>query len=164
MKNEIIVFELPDESIRILACPAKGKRSGEIKSVWLNRVFKKSVTDHAQYAGAVRIKDAKTPGGSPVVENPGELFCDAWRHSGGGQLQVDMPEARKIKMDRNRTERAPRLNALDKDWMRATGQGDSGTASTVEARRQILRDLPATFDLDAISTPEELEAFQPAWP
>ena len=163
MNNEIIVFELPDGSVRIFHCPAKGKRPGEIKSVWLNRVFKKCVTDHAQYAGAVRIKDARRPDGNPVVEFSGELFCDAWRHTGNGQLQVDMPEARNIKMDRIRGLRDVRLQDADGPTAREVEQNGPDKGAWF-AHKQVLRDMPATIDLDVISTPEELESFTPTWP
>jgi len=79
----------------------------------------------------------------------------------GGKLEVDMPEARKIHLDRIRVARVAKLTELDGEWMRATGQGKKAEADAVEVQRQKLRDLPATLGAEAARTPEELKALWP---
>lgn len=105
---------------------------------------------------------AVPPGRTAVyVDLPAErTFRNAWTSS-GTRVTVDMPTARVIHLDRIRRVRNTRLNVLDKDWMRAVGQGDTVGAATIEAQRQALRDLPQTFDLTTAATPEELMA---RWP
>ena len=86
-------------------------------------------------------------------------FRDAWRHN-AGLSHVDMPLARGIHMDRIRRARDLELTRLDKDWMRATGRR-TPEAAAIEAEREVLRNLPQTFDLEQYLTPEDLAA---AWP
>jgi len=85
-------------------------------------------------------------------------FRNAWRFI-AGKIEVDMPKARLIHMDKIRAERNKKLTQLDKDWMKAMGQG--GDAVSIENERQILRDIPQTFDLEIYPNPTALKA---AWP
>jgi hypothetical protein len=79
----------------------------------------------------------------------------------GGRLEVDMPAARELHRERLRVRRPARMQELDGEWMRATGQGKTGDALAVEAKRQVLRDLPADPRIEAAATPEELQAIWP---
>ena len=103
------------------------------------------------------------PDGGPLTPGQPKPFHMAWRHAGNGQIVVDMPAARALKMGRIRKERQRRFPSLDAEWMKAMGQGDSAMAATIEAKRQHLRDLPQTVGLEAIATPEALAGFQPDW-
>lgn len=87
-------------------------------------------------------------------------FREAWTMQGSG-IVVDMAQARLLQMDRIRAARNAKLDQLDKDWMRAVGQGNTTGAATIEAQRQVLRDLPQMFDLSTATTPEALQA---RWP
>lgn len=51
-----------------------------------------------------------------------------------------------------------KLDLLDREWMRSVGQGKKADADEIEARRQTLRDLPATLDTDSAATIDELKA------
>lgn len=88
------------------------------------------------------------------------VFRDAWKLN-GRSVEVDMPKARLVHLNNIRIERQPILERLDKDWMRAAGQKRQKDADAIEAKRQALRDLPATVNLEQFTTPEELEAFWP---
>lgn len=88
-------------------------------------------------------------------------FRDAWHHGEGGRIAVHMDRARAIHMRRIRAARNAELDALDKAALRAMEQGDLPGQKAVAARKQRLRDLPATFDLTKHETPEALAA---AWP
>lgn len=91
----------------------------------------------------------------------------AWRQDGPSAPVFDMPKARVIKTDQIRVERKMRFTVLDVDYMRADEPpGDIAEKDRIIAVRKRLRDLPVTIqpDLDAITTPEALDAWQPKWP
>lgn len=82
-------------------------------------------------------------------------FREAWANA-GARIVVDMAKAREIHRDNLRRDRAPRMEVLDVQFMRAIEQGlptaEIGTA------KQRLRDVTADPRIDAASTPEELSA------
>ncbi len=88
-------------------------------------------------------------------------FRAAWKHR-TGKIEVDMPRARQVHLDRIRVARAPILDQLDRDWMKATGQGKKADADAVETKRQKLRDLTTAVDVEAAQTPEGLKAIWPS--
>lgn len=96
---------------------------------------------------------------------PGDRsFRDAWVRDmtdDPAPVRVDMPRARAIQLRRIRRARDRALAALDVDYQRADESGDAVEKRRVAARKQALRDLPETLDLEAAETPEQLEA---AWP
>lgn len=87
----------------------------------------------------------------------------AWEMDNDGLPKVNMPKARVIKTDRIRVIRNERLAESDIDIVKLDG---GAAPPELKAKRQALRDLPAIIqsDLDAITTPEALEAWQPGWP
>lgn len=77
-------------------------------------------------------------------------------------ITVNMTKALEIKRDMIRAERAPKLEALDIEFIRALELGDTQLQSEITAKKQALRD--ATDDpvlLNAL-TPEELKAATPS--
>ena len=90
----------------------------------------------------------------------------SWRQDGATAPVFDMTRARPIKTDQLRIERDKKLAALDVDYMRADEAGNAAEKARIAGVKQKLRDLPATIqpDLDAITTPEALEAYEPPWP
>lgn len=87
----------------------------------------------------------------------------AWHQNGASTPVFDMVRARPIKTEQIRKERDRRLEETDIEVL----QRDGGPIpAPLVARRQALRDMPATVqtDLDAVTTPEALEAYEPAWP
>lgn len=173
MTDECIAFFLPDGTVRYATCPAKGKRPGETKSQWLARVFSKTVADNPPYAGATRIANPLMPDGSPLRAGVEKMFFGAWKHSGGGRIVVDMPAARAIKMNEIRAKRDALLSDpasvfSDAMYLRAQEIGDAPLVAELGMKRQQLRDIPNTLQangtLEAIATPEELQAFETAWP
>ena len=77
------------------------------------------------------------------------------------QVTVDMDLAREIHRDRVRAARAPLLATLDADFMQALEAGDEGEKAQIAARKQMLRDAPATEALAKATTPEALIASIP---
>lgn len=76
-------------------------------------------------------------------------------------IDIDMPKARNIQRDRMRAARAPKLAALDVDYMRALEAGDEQGKNKIVADKQALRDVTADPAIEAAQTPEELKA---VWP
>lgn len=93
-------------------------------------------------------------------ELPDRHFRPAWAEV-GGKPGIDMVKARAHQMSLIRKERDKKLEALDKEWMIATGKKRGQEADQVEAKRQSLRDLPQTVNLDSAQSPEELKAIWP---
>jgi hypothetical protein len=92
---------------------------------------------------------------------PGEVpedrtYRNAWVDN--GKIEHDMPKAREVHRGLIRKQRSPALQALDAEWMRATGQGKSKDAAEIEAKRQKWRDAPADPRIDAAKTVEQLKA------
>lgn len=88
-------------------------------------------------------------------------YRDAWIDN-GSSIHCDIERAKKSHLEKVRHARAPLLEQLDRDWMRATGQGNKKEADAVEKRRQVLRDLPTKLGLDKVSTVEQLKAVWPS--
>ena len=72
-----------------------------------------------------------------------------------------MGKARAIKLAKIRASRNAELVKLDLDSLVAIEAGDSSEQARVSGLKQTLRDIPATFDLDKLGTPEVLKG---AWP
>jgi len=88
-------------------------------------------------------------------------FRKAWDYVGNA-LTVDMPTARGVHMARIRNARNIQLAAKDITFMRAMEAGDTSAQVTIATEKQVLRDIPQTFDLTTDNdTPVELLA---KWP
>lgn len=96
------------------------------------------------------------------VFNP-DARAGAWEMGVDGRPRVNMAKARPIKTDRIRVERNARLTATDAEVSKFDGATIPGP---LRAKRQALRNLPAVIqaDLNAITTPVALEAYEPPWP
>ena len=90
-----------------------------------------------------------------------DYFFSAWAWA-GTEVNVNMTKARVIHMDVIRTARNAELVAKDITFMRAVESGDTDAQSTIATEKQVLRDIPATFDITTgVDTPEKLKA---KWP
>ena len=76
-------------------------------------------------------------------------------------VNVNMTKARAIHLTEIRRVRNEELVKEDINMLKAIEAGDASTQSTVAAKKQTLRDIPATFSLDSYADPETLKA---AWP
>jgi hypothetical protein len=86
-------------------------------------------------------------------------FRDAWEDDGAA-IKVNMAKARGIHMDAIRAVRNAELTAQDIAFMRAVEAGDASAQATIGMEKQVLRDIPQTFDLTTQS-PTELKR---KWP
>ena len=110
------------------------------------------VAEHA--VGAIRFVEL------PTDPKLGREFRNAWS-LGGDALQVDMPRARQIHLERLRKARDQELDKKDKDFTRAHGKKNQPEQDRIEAERENLRNLPQTVNVTAATTPQELLS---VWP
>jgi hypothetical protein len=83
------------------------------------------------------------------------IFRGAWQFNGDA-VEVDMTNALSIHKDNLRADRAPRLAALDVDYMKALETGEG--AADIAAQKAVLRDVTSDARIDAAATPDELKA------
>jgi hypothetical protein len=77
-------------------------------------------------------------------------------------ISVNMTKARAIHLAEIRRVRNLELDKEDINMLKAIEAGDASAQSTVAAKKQTLRDIPATFDITTdAGTPELLKA---KWP
>ena len=77
-------------------------------------------------------------------------------------VNVNMTKARVIHLEEIRRVRNEELAKEDINLMIANESGTSSEQDAVKAKKQTLRDLPATFDITTdVDTPEKLKA---KWP
>lgn len=90
------------------------------------------------------------------------LYRDAWTDDNPTDtVDVDMVKARKIKLEEIREKRNAKLIDLDYDYIKADEAASQAQKSQIIAKKNALRNLPATVNLANINTPEELKAFIP---
>lgn len=75
---------------------------------------------------------------------------------------VNMDKAREIKKNMIREERAPLLEKLDVQFMRAMEMGDATLQTEIASKKQALRDATIDPSIEAAQTPEELKQVRPA--
>lgn len=71
-------------------------------------------------------------------------------------VDIDMDRACQISLERIRARRNQVLQATDVPFAVAVERGDTKAAEALKAKRQALRDLPATLNLGRHKTPEAL--------
>jgi hypothetical protein len=77
-------------------------------------------------------------------------------------VNVNMTKARAIHLAEIRRVRDAELVKKDVPFMRAVEVGDASAQATIGTAKQVLRDIPATFDITTgVDTPEKLKA---KWP
>jgi len=143
---DVIVFTRPDGGTTVVI-PAYndrigGKKRGESQEAYLAYVAKKSIPDDATN---IHICDD-----SAIPQD--RTFRNAWEQGVNKVPEVSMPKARVLHMDRIRLARNTALAVLDIETMKGRD---------VQAEKQVLRDIPQTFDLSSATTPEALKALIP---
>tara|TARA_R110000737_G_scaffold307067_1_gene314920 strand:- start:221 stop:568 length:348 start_codon:yes stop_codon:yes gene_type:complete len=82
-------------------------------------------------------------------------FREAWSFN-EAVVEIDMTAAKVIHKDNLRAERAPRLAALDVDYMKALEAGSG--ADAIAASKTTLRNITDDARIDAATTPDALKA------
>jgi hypothetical protein len=103
-------------------------------------------------AGWRRLEDGDLPAD--------RTFRLAWKDSSDG-ITVDMPKAREIHRQHLRVQRAPLLDALDVEYIRADEAGDTASKKRIAKRKQELRDVTDDPAIAKAKTPDELKAVMP---
>lgn len=135
----VIVSHNQDTGVARLTYPCAPMLNGESEQDYLTRIAEKDVNGEW-----VAIRKNSLP--------EDNYFRNAWVLT-GGQVSVDMGKARNIHMNAIRKARDEALKLLDIETLKG---------NDVQAQKQILRDLPQTFDLSSATTPEELKALFPS--
>ena len=84
-------------------------------------------------------------------------FRDAWRIN-AGSIDHDIETAKTIWRNKWREARAPLLEKLDIDMLRAIGSNDGAKIAEIEAKKQALRDVTQT------ALPDDIDEIKTVWP
>lgn len=85
-----------------------------------------------------------------------------WDDTAPNKCRCDMPTAREIHMGRIRKRRDVELANLDVPYLKALETGDTVEQTRIATLKQVLRNIPQTFGLEAATTPEGLKGLWPA--
>jgi hypothetical protein len=94
------------------------------------------------------------------TEQPDHYFRDAFEKAIDKPLSINMEQARRIHMDVIRAARNQRLADLDAPFLKALEGGELAEQQRIGNEKQVLRDIPQTFDLGT-GTPAQLKG---KWP
>ena len=86
-----------------------------------------------------------------------KYFRNAWRLVDGA-VAIDIESAKEIQRNHWRAARAPKLAALDVDYMRALEAGNTELQVSISAAKQALRDVTLT------PLPDDPNEIKAAWP
>lgn len=150
-----IIYTRPDGGLSIVY-PAP-------KSV-IEEAQKRTLTD-AEYEARVWEKSVPANAILPAsieddVIPEDRYFRNAWK-ANANLIEVDLPKARDLHMNNLRVDRNVKLKELDIEFQIALEKGDAEAQRTIAARKQALRDMPATFDLSAITDLNALKNARP---
>jgi hypothetical protein len=111
--------------------------------------------------GAVEAAIKDVPAGTPyaIVDSLDidHAYFDGYVFDGGSAV-VDISACKNIHLEKFRAARAPKLAALDVQFMRAVESGDSEKQAEVAAQKQALRDVTKT------PLPDDLAGIKATWP
>ena len=182
---KVIVYTRPDGGLSVVhpapwarLCKAITPPEAE-RETFAPRPFDQLVREHGTpdlqpewaeteqaFAERIRAKDVPADATDVQIVDQAALPADrdfraAWK-AGTGAVQIDMPKAVEIHKDRLRALRAPLLEALDVQAMRALEAKDEAALAEIATRKQALRDVTKAAEIAAATTPEELKAAVPA--
>lgn len=84
-------------------------------------------------------------------------FRNAWKSTDGKKIEVDLDKAKNVVKERIRAERAPELEKLDLEVLRADETGDTTKKAEIVAKKQALRDATDSPAIVNATTVEELK-------
>lgn len=96
-------------------------------------------------------------------ESPSRSFRNSWKEQ-DGSVVVDMVSAKEAKMQKIRSKRDELLKESDAIWVEIASKDEA--QADIQAYKQALRDMTAAEQtaVDAITTAEALEAYEPTYP
>lgn len=140
----LYVIKKTDNSVYVMRLIAGRNADGEV--VWpdpMDEIAKWPLDDRKNVQSVIPI------GVSDIPED--RYFRDAWV-SGEKPIDIDMAKAQSVHMEHIRKARNQKLQELDVETLKGID---------VQAEKQVLRDIPQTFDLTVATTPEELKNLWP---
>ena len=153
-----IAWVNPDTGVLAICTPnynGRTRPAGETDDAFLARLVTERVPDGTSH---ITFDDADAGVTDFLAER---TFRNGWAIDGSAVV-VDMAKARVIHMDAIRKVRNKELAAKDITFMRAVEAGDTDAQATIGTAKQVLRDIPATFDITTgVTTPVQLKA---RWP
>ena len=162
-RGDRIVYTRADGGLTItnLAWGSGSSLMGMTDDEYMAYVIENDVLGRADGRGPADGKTYRVISSSDIPTGDARIFRDAWEDT-GSVVQVNLPKARIIHMDRIRLARNEELARKDITFMRAVETGDTSAQSTVATEKQVLRDIPATFNITTgVTTPALLQA---KWP
>ena len=153
-----LVFKHTDGSVELFTPgddPAL--ESTDEKSFWdgLEAILRKTLT-RLSTAQRVAVLPASVHAGTD------RTFRAAWTWTTPAPvIDIDMGKAVEIHKDNLRALRAPKLAALDVQFMKAIEAGDTKAQAVIAAQKQALRDVTAHPAIIAAKTPEQLKSAIP---
>lgn len=167
MESVKVLIRVDDGSVTVMqfltegrgnVLPVGARWGNEAAGIWLRDATPENVGPEVMrtFVGGPQPLSYRIMAANEVL--PDRYFRDAWADD-GTMLGVDMARARVLHLARLRARRDEELVRLDRDWMRAQGQGRPPEAAAIEAQRQALRDLPTRVAplIAAAATPAELK-------
>ena len=152
MGKKNIIFTKADGSMAFLMPSEKFLAQYESEEAGLNALIQKDIPE------ALR-SSAK------IVENSvlpiSRKFRNAWKQNDTTVVE-DMTKARAIHMDRIRVYRNAELAKEDINYQIALEQDNNSKKNSVASKKQILRDIPSTFNLSGATNGTELDALWPS--
>lgn len=102
-----------------------------------------------------KFRDVHAEGAYPEYEEvdnlvlpENRLFRDAWSTVSKGTVEIKKDKAEEIHMGRIRKERDKELGKLDVEMLK--NLKDSDKLEALETKKQVLRDIPQTFDMSGM--------------
>jgi len=153
-KDVPVTLTEPPEIIRqkILVASHAGTRLDSTPSMMLREYAERFCLLYAETPFRI-IDDAAVPAD--------RTFRESWKLGTLG-VEQDMAKCREIHKTNLRRLRAPKLAALDIEYMRADEVGDTAKKANLAKQKQALRNVTADPAIASASTPEELKAVVPA--
>jgi hypothetical protein len=153
--SKVIIWTDSETGGAVVLVPGDLRPGYTTEAATIARAIEKSAPEGVEHFIIEKASVAQTTGDDT------RYYRNAWVVV-AGELKVDMPKARVIHMDKIRRVRNAELVKEDVTFMRAVEAGDASAQSTVATKKQVLRDIPATFDITTdVDTPEKLKA---KWP
>jgi hypothetical protein len=137
------------------------RRHYDVSEDYINGLIAQYVRDAAWTGGQTPVAWFPAPN-DYVDEQTDRTFRNAWTHGPGKRKpDVDMPKAREIHRERLRVMRAPLLEQLDSEYLRADEAGNPQEKKRIAVRKQALRDVTDDPAIEAAQTPDQLKAVIP---
>jgi|1_EtaG_2_1085319.scaffolds.fasta_scaffold40514_2 hypothetical protein len=147
-----IIFTNPEGEMSFLIPSATYLATFESQDAGLQTLIQKDVPEDCRSSAKI-VEDDTLP--------VNRKFRDAWEQDDEA-IAVDMGKARSIHMSRIREVRNSELAKEDINFQKAIETDDPSAKTAVVTKKQILRDIPQTFDLSGANTGDELDAMWPS--